>query len=226
LGTLTAVRARAAPRDESVLGADALLHLLACCAWPVRDNRGIVAIMGGETEQADEIEAALDRARRATDPPSAAVAEALEASVKRSEPPPVVDPRLDAVERLVQAGQWQELCNLLGPDEQARRLPPALVLLYAIGRKETGTTGDETELNYLAIRAVASLCGTGADSHVALVLAKRLLRRPVTLRGRQAPKAPVRVTLVLAAVLVGAAVGWLLGPGGVQLLEIIQASIR
>jgi hypothetical protein len=128
-----------------------------------------------------------------------------------------------AIEKLLTRGDYARVCELLGPPERAAGMPPAMALVYATAHKEAGDDAESGEVNFLAIRAVASLLGVSAESRTALMIAKRMLRRnPVTLAERRAPPAPARVALIVVALALGGIIGWLAGPGGVRILEVIR----
>jgi hypothetical protein len=134
------------------------------------------------------------------------------------------DPRIQAVELLVRDSEWQKVCAELGPIEKLSELPPALVLVYAVARKELGDEGDDTALNMQAIAAMKELVGAGQDSDVALMLTKRLLRRtPVAWRRRPVPHSGYRVTLMVVALALGIVAGWAMGPGSITLREFLDA---
>jgi len=131
------------------------------------------------------------------------------------------------VERLLVANDYQAICDLLGPASRAKKRSPALVVLYATAHKELDLEDPDNQVNFMAISAMASLLGVDGDSHTALMLAKRMLRtNPLALRERPLPRAPARVAMIIFGLMVGAVVGWLLGPGNVQLAEIINAVFR
>ncbi|MBI4704426.1 MAG: hypothetical protein HY744_25265 [Deltaproteobacteria bacterium] len=131
---------------------------------------------------------------------------------------------LAKIEPLVQKGDWEGVCGLLGPPERAEKLPAKLALLYAAARAEAGGAESMTDANFMAIRSVAALLGVSPESRTALVVAKRIMRRSPAAWGRRpAPKAPLRMALVIIALTLGIVGGWLAGPNGIRLKEIIQA---
>jgi hypothetical protein len=132
-----------------------------------------------------------------------------------------VDPRLETIEPAISAGDWAAIVKLLGTDDAAGRLPPNLGLLYALARKEAehddATAKHGSELTQLAIRCMAGLFGVPEQSPIALVLAKRLLRKnPVSWQQRPAPPAKVSVLFILLAIAIGSAVGWAISQGYVR----------
>jgi hypothetical protein len=118
------------------------------------------------------------------------------------------DEKLAEVEQLLASTRWDRVVAALEKDES---LSPPLALLYAVALKELGAGGDPEGL---AIRSVAALLCVPEDSETALLIAKRLLRtNPVTWQTRRAPSAKVSVGIVLLVALIGALIGFLVGPG-------------
>jgi hypothetical protein len=134
------------------------------------------------------------------------------------------DPRLAELETLFTSADWEGVVNKLGPPEQAGQLPPNLGLLYALASKELTPPNDkaaskdsaqrDATVNRIAIRCAAGLLGVEPDSPLALLFAKRLLRRnPVAWQKRPAPSALVSVLIVGIGLSIGAGVGWLVSFG-------------
>lgn len=130
-----------------------------------------------------------------------------------SRPPSVADMKsfdktLAELEPHLEATNWETVREVLGAYET---LPPQLALLYAIAQRERDVKGDA---DALATRSVAALLCIPEDSHAALVIAKRLLRRnPVAWQQRRAPSAKVSITIAITVTLLGALAGYLLSPG-------------
>lgn len=132
-----------------------------------------------------------------------------------------------SVELLLQQTRWADIVQTLGPQERAAELPPTLALIYAMALAETAGAGSTTKANLLAIRSVASLLSVPEDSGTALMVAKRVMRRnPVAWRARPAPRAPLRIALVVVALALGIVAGWLSGPKGIGLQEIVDVVVR
>ncbi|MBI2388179.1 MAG: hypothetical protein HYV09_01070 [Deltaproteobacteria bacterium] len=129
------------------------------------------------------------------------------------------DPRLEVLEPLLRAGDWNAVLRALGPAEQAGRLPPNLGLIYAVARKESeGPTDKGSQSTELAIRCTAGLLGVASDSAIALVVAKRLIRKnPVGWQQRPAPPARVSALIMIGALVIGGLVGWLVATGRLHL---------
>jgi hypothetical protein len=118
------------------------------------------------------------------------------------------DAVLTELEPLLAETNWDAVLNKL---QQYESLPPQLALLYAIAQREREATGDA---DAVAIRAVAALLCLPEDSHTALVIAKRLIRRnPVAWQKRKAPSVRSSIMIALLVAVVGALAGYLLSPG-------------
>jgi hypothetical protein len=131
---------------------------------------------------------------------------------------------LGSVEPLVQQNRWDEIVTTLGPSARAEKLPPALALIYAMALAETAGSRSTSDANLIAIRSVATLLAVPTESSTALMVAKRVMRRnPIAWRRRPAPRAPIRMALVIVALALGIVSGWLVGPSGIRLQEILEA---
>jgi hypothetical protein len=128
---------------------------------------------------------------------------------------------LEAAEPLLAQSRWRNLRMLLAADSsRASKLTPVLALLYAISLKEDQTLGKEKTdsaasparaAETLAISVFRQLFGLQDSSVIALMFAKRLLRRR-PLDWKQKPPVSVSAMLVGGALLLGALVGFLLHP--------------
>jgi hypothetical protein len=123
--------------------------------------------------------------------------------------PPLEDALFEQVDSLVGRNAWPELVERLGAGREAGDLPPGLELVLAVAQREAGDA-NAGSANTLAIEAMGTLLGVRADSHTALVLAKRLLRQPPPVTPKE-PPSPARywVPAVLVGLAIGLAVGWL-----------------
>lgn len=123
---------------------------------------------------------------------------------------PAVDPLIADVDRRIARGDWAGLEQTLfdAGAAGAGGAAPQLRLLWAVAVKESETKREGVNADALAIAATAELLGVAADSHLALVVAKRLLRRRA-LASRPAPSPWVSWIIVLVAIAIGAAVGFL-----------------
>jgi hypothetical protein len=171
-----------------------------------------------------KISASEDRAesKPASEPKS-------EPRIEVQEPPSVTrmitseDPRLLEIEPLLETNDWRTAAAKLGPLEDAGKLPPNLGLIAAIAHNESTPEGSP-EARALAIRCTAGLLGMPAESELARILARRILRKaaPVRLHERPAPPARQSAIIVASVVALGAALGWFLStPYGARLLQTI-----
>ncbi|MBI5532871.1 MAG: hypothetical protein HY898_09165 [Deltaproteobacteria bacterium] len=125
------------------------------------------------------------------------------------------DPRLAEVEKAVEAGNWDAVLAALGPAEDAGRLPPNLGVLYAIARKEKERADAvDPALTDIAIRCMAGVLGVDRASPIALLIAKRLLRKnPTAWRQRPAPRPTISILIILGGLLLGGTLSWLISFG-------------
>lgn len=120
------------------------------------------------------------------------------------------DPRIAEIEPLVKANDWKAVASKLGPIDDAGSLPPNLGLIAAVAHHEA-LKDPSPDARALAIRCTASLLGISANNEVVLVLSRRLLRKnPVRFRERTAPPAKTSAFIILAVLVVGGGLGWLL----------------
>ncbi len=114
-------------------------------------------------------------------------------------------PPMGTLEGLIGQNQWARVVELLEPCADV--MPAAHQLLYAVALRESGAEGDlARRADALSIRALATLLDVPDQSPVALMLARRVQRR--NWRQAPAPKPRVQFALVVAAVVIGAFVGW------------------
>jgi hypothetical protein len=120
-----------------------------------------------------------------------------------------VDVRVLRVEPLVERGAWEQVLAELASDKE---LPPVLVLLRLIARRELqAATGPKkgSDDGGEAVAAMAAMVQISPRSPVALLLAKRLLRKnPGRLRDQEATTG-VSMGIVLAGIVLGAGLGLL-----------------
>lgn len=126
--------------------------------------------------------------------------------------------RMATVEALAGQNQWQKVKNFLDPVFASEAMSPALSLVYAIALRETeplpGTEApakSRADAEKVAREALAKMLGAGSDSLLVRVAVKRLLRR--TWSRAPAPSTRTSVLLIVMAVVVGAFIGFLVGPG-------------
>jgi hypothetical protein len=128
------------------------------------------------------------------------------------------DPRIPEIEAALTASDWDHVIQSLGPAEQAGRLPPNLGLLFAVAMKEKERPNTpQYDITDLAIRCCAGVFGVDPSSPIALVLAKRLLRKnPVAWQKKPAPPPSISILIISIGVAVGALIGWLVSFGYIQ----------
>ena len=124
----------------------------------------------------------------------------------------------------MERGDWDGLARQLGLLDKAGLLPPNVGLLFAVAHHESGREDGAGAANEIAIRCAAGLLGVRPESPIAVVLAKRLLRKkPQTWRQKPAPPARVSFLIVVIVLVVGGAVGWFASSGTVrELLNLIR----
>lgn len=136
----------------------------------------------------------------------------VEGERDKSEPKPITseDPRVVELEPLVERNDWKQVASMLGGLDDAGKLPPNLGLVAAVAHNEVEKDGS-AEARKLAVRCMASLLGIPAESELARVVARRLLRKnPVSFRQRPAPPAKTSAFIVVVVLVVGGALGWFL----------------
>jgi len=128
------------------------------------------------------------------------------------------DPRIPELEKALASGNWDEALKLLGTPADSGRLPPNLGVLFAIAMKEKDREDMPTaELNDVAIRCTAGLLGVAHDSPIALLIAKRLLRRnPVALHKRPAPRPTISILIIVCTLIITGTLSWLISFGYLQ----------
>jgi hypothetical protein len=124
--------------------------------------------------------------------------------------------QFDVLGELVSTGDWDGILRTLGAGEDPSKLPPNLGLLWAIARREKMNPDDP---NVAAVTAVATRCaaavlGIHDTNSIAPMVAKRILRRnPVSWAKTPAPSAWVSAFIMIAALVVGSGIGWILSGG-------------
>ena len=124
--------------------------------------------------------------------------------------------QFDVLGELVSMGDWDGVLRSLGVGEDPSKLPPNLGLLWAIARREKLNPDDP---NVAAVTAVATRCaaamlGVHETNSIAPMVAKRLLRRnPVSWAKTPAPSPWVSAFIMIAALVVGSGIGWILSGG-------------
>lgn len=126
------------------------------------------------------------------------------------------DQQFEILGELVSTGDWDGILRTLGAGEDPSKLPPNVGLLWAIARREKLNPDDPkvAEVTAMATRCTAAVLGLHETNSIAPMLAKRLLRRnPVSWTKAPAPTAWVSAFIMIAALVVGSGIGWILSGG-------------
>lgn len=118
--------------------------------------------------------------------------------------------------QLVSMGDWDGILRTLAVGEDPSKLPPNLGLLWAIARREKMNPDDPkmADVTAVATRCAAAVLGVHETNSIAPMLAKRLLRRnAVSWAKTPAPSPWVSAFIMLAALVVGSGIGWILSGG-------------
>ncbi len=124
--------------------------------------------------------------------------------------------QFDVLGELVSMGDWDGILRTLGAGEDPSKLPPNLGLLWAIARREKLNPDDPkvAEVTAMATRCTAAVLGLHETNSIAPMLAKRILRRnPASWTKAPAPSAWVSAFIMIAALVVGSGIGWILSGG-------------
>jgi hypothetical protein len=124
--------------------------------------------------------------------------------------------RLDVLGQLVSMGDWDGVLRSLGAGEDPSKLPPNMGLLWAVARREKMNPDDPgvAAVTGVAVRCAASILNVDESSAIAQMLAKRILRRnPVSWAKQPAPSPWVSAFIMIAALVVGSGIGWILSGG-------------
>jgi hypothetical protein len=115
------------------------------------------------------------------------------------------DVRLAKLDPMIERSAWEQVTKELS---DARDLPPVLALLQVIARRELEDDKKSAALTREAIKALSTLLEVPENSPLALLLAKRLLRRNRATTQTQ-PSTGLSLGVVLGGLAIGAGVGWL-----------------
>ncbi len=120
------------------------------------------------------------------------------------------DPRIAKIEPLVARNDWKLVADMLGPIEDASKLPPNLGLVSALAHNELAKDGN-AEARAIGIRSMAAVLGMQAESEIVRVVTRRLLRKnPIAFRQRAAPPAKTSFFIIVVVLILGSATGWFL----------------
>ncbi len=161
----------------------------------------------------------------ATTPPSALL-EGMKREVMPSNLPEPTQSRMppsaastiamSTIENLVSQNQWTKVCEILGAPDNQGKLPVGMAFIYAVALNELRVPGSPVDqrapdIEKIMLRCLAVMLGTDAKGPLAQIVAKRLMRR--SWRATPAPRTRISVMLIVAALVVGSFIGFLIGPG-------------
>ncbi len=162
---------------------------------------------GAAVAEAGVAEAAVAEAVAPTAPAARGNARRTIPATPRTKGIPAPDPRLPEVEKALARGDWAAITKLLDPSGEPGALSPPMRLLWAVATKEANASAGSAVDN-VAIEALAELLDVGKQSPMALVLAKRTLRRRAW-TSTPAPSATVSGVIIVLGLVLGLGIGWL-----------------
>lgn len=123
---------------------------------------------------------------------------------------------IGTIENLVSQNQWTKVCEILGAPDNQGKLPVGMAFIYAVALNELRVPGSPVDkrapdIEKIMLRCLGVMLGTDAKGTLAQIVAKRLMRR--SWRTTPAPPARLSVMLIVAALVVGSFIGFLIGPG-------------
>ena len=183
---------------------------------------------------------ASSKPRARTSQAPAAGAQAPSTARTASKPPPddeIDDPESDVeasrnvlepshIADLIEQGEHERVCDLLGPVDRAATLSPRLAQLYILARGELAKGSALADLPHLTMETSGAVLGLRPRSRASRLLAKRLLGLSAADVRQRMPGAAVRIALIAVALAVGVIVGWVAGPGGVDILDVFDSMTR
>jgi hypothetical protein len=118
------------------------------------------------------------------------------------------DREVAKLEQLVERGAWDQLVHEIDPAQV--KDSPTVALLQVIAKRELLPANEKgsSKLNHDAIQALAMLLGVPPSSPLALLFAKRLLRRNPVWSAKQ-PATSLSISIVLGGLAAGIGIGWL-----------------
>lgn len=134
----------------------------------------------------------------------------------RMPPPAGATIAMSTIENLVSQNQWTKICEILGAPENQGKLPVGMAFIYAVALNELRVPGSPVDqrapdIEKIMLRCLSVMLGADPKGPLAQIVAKRLMRR--NWRSTPAPRARTSVMLIVAALVVGSFVGFLIGPG-------------
>lgn len=137
-------------------------------------------------------------------------------SPSREPPSPASAISMATIEGLVSQNQWTKVCELLGAPENHGKLPVGMAFIYAVALNELrvpGGTVDQRapDIERIMLRCLSVMLGADVKGPLPRIIAKRLMRR--SWRATPAPPTRTSVLLIIAALMAGSFIGFLIGPG-------------
>lgn len=134
----------------------------------------------------------------------------------RMPPPAGSTIAMSTIENLVSQNQWTKICELLGAPENQGKLPVGMAFIYAVALNELRVPGSPVDqrapdIEKIMLRCLSVMLGADPKGPLTQIVAKRLMRR--NWRSTPAPRARTSVMLIVAALVVGSFIGFLIGPG-------------
>jgi hypothetical protein len=134
----------------------------------------------------------------------------------RMPPSPASTITMETIENLVSQNQWTKVCELLGAPENQGKLPVGMAFIYAVALNELRVPGSVVDkrapdIEKIMLRCLSVMLGADPKGPLTQIIAKRLMRR--NWRSTPAPPTRTSVLLIIAALMLGSFIGFLLGPG-------------
>lgn len=134
----------------------------------------------------------------------------------RMPPSPASTLTMETIENLVSQNQWTKVCELLGAPENQGKLPVGMAFIYAVALNELRVPGSVVDkrapdIEKIMLRCLSVMLGADPSGPLTQIITKRLMRR--SWRSTPAPPTRTSVLLIIAALMLGSFIGFLLGPG-------------
>jgi hypothetical protein len=134
----------------------------------------------------------------------------------RLPPSPASTLTMQTIENLVSQNQWTKVCEILGAPENQGKLPVGMAFIYAVALNELRVPGGMVDkrapdIEKIMLRCLSVMLGADPSGPLTQIITKRLMRR--SWRSTPAPPTRTSVLLIIAALMLGSFIGFLLGPG-------------
>lgn len=131
-------------------------------------------------------------------------------------PSPASTITMATIEGLVSQNQWTKICAILGAPENQGKLPVGMAFIYAVALNELRVPGGQVDkrapdIEKIMLRCLGVMLGADSKGPLAQIITKRLMRR--SWRATPAPPTRTSVLLIIAALMLGSFIGFLIGPG-------------